>query len=289
VVYLSSTSTSITVPPGQIHPIWTYYVYSTNIYYVMKRLSRQFLITTNDFAPFLPVDDKEEIRLLLETLHFAFPVPQTTVVAEFSYDQLLLNMFFRVFGFYNNPNIKFPRSVSYNSGFKTLLETTFLNIAQGIWSKGSTFQLLQDPAALNEHLIDLKEMLLPSETNTIDWVNKYWVDIFTRFLAILDNKKIIRDKLGIIEVGRDKILIALGRKFNVRVPSDTLYRFDLANYLNTFLLRVEKTNWNINQANNLYNNDFFFKLLFSAYARVEKRDFKREVQFIFPRSPAPLI
>jgi len=234
-----------------------------------------------------PVEDQEEIRLLLETLHFAFPMPQTTVVAEFGYEQLLLNMFHRVFGFYNNPSIRYPRSVTHNSGFKMILETTFLNIAQGIWSKGSTFQILRDPAALNEGLIDMKEMLLPAETNTIDWLNSYWIDIFSRFLSILDNAKIIRNKLGIVEVGRDKILIAMGRKFGVRVPLDTLYRFDLANYLNTFLLKVEKTDWNVNLAENLYDNDNFFKLLFSSYARVEKRDFKREVQFVLPRSPAP--
>lgn len=283
---------SISVPPGQIHPIWTYYMYTTNMYNVIKRFIRQFLITNNDFGPFLPVDDLEEIRLLLETLHYGFVVPQTLVVAEFGYngyEQLLLNMVHRVFGAYNNPNIKYPRSVTHNSGFRGILETIFLNIAQGIWSKGSTFQLLLDPAALNEALIDLKEMLLPSETNSIDWVNKYWVDVFSRFLIILDNPKIIRDKLGIVEVGRDKILIALGRKFGVRVPVDILYRFDLANYLNTFLLKVEKTNWNINLANDLYNNDFFFKLLFSAYARIEKRDFKREVQFILPRSQPSLM
>jgi len=284
----SNMPMNIAVPVGQVHPIWTYYIYSTNIYNVMRRFIRTFLITNNEFGSFLPVDDSEEISLLLETLHFAYPVPQTTIVAEFGYEQLLLNMFHRVFGFYNVPFLKYPRSPTFNSGFKRLLEAVLLNVAQGIWSKGSTFQLLIDPAALTEALIDLKNLLLPIETNTIDWVNKYWTDVFMRFMVILDNRKIIRDKLGIVEVGRDKILVALGRKFGIRVPDDTLYRLDLANYLNTFLLKVEKTDWNINLANDLYNNDFFFKLLFSAYARVEKRDFKREVQFILPRGPIPM-
>lgn len=254
----------------------------------MKRFLRSFITTINDFGPFTPVEDKEEIRLLLETMHFAFPVPRTTIMSEFGYEQLLLNMFHRVFGFYNNPYIKYPRSATYNSGFKSILESVFLNIAQAIWSKGSTFQLLFDPAALAEGLTNLREMLVPSETNTIDWVNSYWSDIFMRFLAILDNRKIIREKLGIVEVGRDKILIAMGRKFGVQVPSDTLYRFDLASYLNSFLLKVEKTHWTIDLAQSLYNNDNFFKLVFSSYAVVEKRDFKREVQFILQRSqPTP--
>src|SRR5438132_8243422 len=100
---LGTSSLNIAVPKGQIHPIWTYYVYSTNIYNVIRRLLRSFLITTSDFSAMTPVEDQEEIRLLLETLHFAFPVPQTTVVAEFGYEQLLLNLFHRVFGFYNNP------------------------------------------------------------------------------------------------------------------------------------------------------------------------------------------
>jgi hypothetical protein len=278
------SSIAIKTPEEKIHPIWTYYVYTTNIYNTMRRLLRTLLVTNNVFS-LTPVEDKNEINLLLETLTLAYPTPKTTIMSEFSYEQLLLNMFHRNFGFYSNPNLKYPRSQTYNSRFKTVLESIFLNIAQAVWSQGSSFQLLEDPAALSENLNDLKSMLISSQTNTQDWLNRYWVDIFDRLLSILDQPKLMKEKLGIVEVGRDKILIALGGKFGIPVPGDTLYRFDLANYLNTFLNKTEKTDWDINAAADLYKSTNFFKLLFSAYSIVEKRDFKREVQFIVPRGP----
>jgi len=265
-----------------LHPIWTYYMYSTNIYNVFRRLLRTFLITNKEFS-LTPVEDRPEIDLLMETMTFAYPTPKTTIMSEFSYEQLLINMFHRVFNFYNNPNLKYPRSSTFNSKFKTILENALLNIAQAIWSKGSTFQILTDPAALSENLNDLKSMLLSSEVNSIDWLNRYWVNVFERFFAILDNRKLMREKFGIVEIGRDKILIALGGRFGVPVPRDVLYRFDLAKYLSTFLVKVEKTDWDIASAELLYSSDNFFKLLFSAYNIIEKRDFKREVQFIVPR------
>ncbi|ALI34913.1 hypothetical protein NMY3_00704 [Candidatus Nitrosocosmicus oleophilus] len=277
-----TSSLKIGVPQGTVHPIWTYYVYSTNIYNVMRRVLRTFLITNNQFS-LTPVEDQEEIQLLLETLKYGYSSPKTTIVSEFGYEQLLINTFHRTFGFFNNPNLKYPRSTTTNSRFKSLLEdSVLLNIAQAIWSKKSTFQLLDDPASLYEQIIDLKSMLLASKTNTIEWLNRYWVNIFHRFFTILNNRKLIREKMGIVEVGPDKILIALGAKFGVNVPVDTLYRFELANYLNTFLLKIERTDWNVDSTEALYSSDNFFKLLFSAYKVIEKRDFKREVQFIAP-------
>jgi len=225
--------------PEGLHPIWTYYVYSTNIYNVFRRLLRNFLITNKEFS-LTPVEDRQEIDLLMETMSYAYPTPKTTIMSEFSYEQLLINMFHRVFNYYNNPNLKYPRSPTFNSKFKVILENALLNIAQAIWSKGSSFQILTDPAALSENLNDLKGMLLSSEVNSIDWVNRLWVNIFERFFVILDNRKLMREKFGIVEIGRDKILIALGGRFGVPVPRDTLYRFDLAKYLSTFLVKVEK-------------------------------------------------
>ena len=90
----------------------------------------------------------------METLNFAYPMPKTTIMSEFGYEQLLINMFHRVFGAYNNPNLKYPRSPTFNGRFKNTLESAFLNIAQAIWSQKSTFQLLEDPAALSEYLND---------------------------------------------------------------------------------------------------------------------------------------
>jgi hypothetical protein len=201
---------------------------------------------------------------------------------------MLLNMLYRVFGFYNNPSLKFPRPATYNSGYKNILESILLVIAQGIWSKGSTFQLLSDPAALLEGLINLKEMLLPAQTNSIYYINTLWADIFLKFFSILDNTKLMRDKFGLVEIGRDQILIALGRKFGVFVPQDTLYRFDLADHLHTFLIKVETTNWDMNNTEELINEINVFKHLFNAYAKIEKRDFKREVQFTIPQGASYL-
>jgi hypothetical protein len=279
---MSSSIPSIKVPLGKTHPIWNHYVYSTNIYNVMRRMLRSFMISNADFN-LLPVEDQNETNLFLELIENAYPLPKSTIMAEFSHEQMLINMLYRIFGFYNNPALKFPRPPTFNSGYRNTLESIFLIIAQGIWSKGSTFQLLSDPAALLEGLINLKEMLLPSQTNAINYVNTLWTNIFLKFFTILDNTKLMRDKLGLVEIGRDQILIALGRKFGVHVPHDTLYRFDLAEHLHTFLILVETTNWDMNKTEELINESNVFKHLFNAYAKVEKRDFKREVQFTIPQ------
>jgi hypothetical protein len=282
-----SAGISIGVPADKIHPIWTHYVYSTNIYNVMRRMLRSFMISNTDFN-LLPVEDMNEIKLFLEIIAKAYPIPKSTILSEFSHEQMLLNMLYRVFGFYNNPSLKFPRPATYNSGYKNILESILLVIAQGIWSKGSTFQLLSDPAALLEGLINLKEMLLPAQTNSIYYINTLWADIFLKFFSILDNTKLMRDKFGLVEIGRDQILIALGRKFGVFVPQDTLYRFDLADHLHTFLIKVETTNWDMNNTEELINEINVFKHLFNAYAKIEKRDFKREVQFTIPQGASYL-
>lgn len=58
--------------------------------------------------------------------------------------------------------------------------------------------------------------------------------------------------------------------------------------MNAFLLDVEKTHWTIDRVEQLYTDNRsvnFFKELFNAYRIVEKRDFKRESQFIKETSP----
>jgi hypothetical protein len=274
---------NIGIPQGKIHLIWTHYIHSTNIYNVMRRVLREFL-TSNARFSLTPVEDAKEIDLLLETMNLVYPAPPSPLIGEFGYEQLLLNMLQRVFGI-DNKMLRFPRSQMYNSGFKLLLESIFLNIAQAIWSKGSTFQLLRDPGALLEGLISLKEMLLPAQTNTVEKVNRFWADSLIKLLTLLDNRKLMVEKIGIVASGRDKMLYELGTKFGFQMPNNILWRFDLANYLNTFLLQVEGTEWDVNLAETLYDSDNFFKLLFSAYSIVERRDFKREGQFILSKEP----
>jgi hypothetical protein len=76
--------------------------------------------------------------------------------------------------------------------------------------------------------------------------------------------------------------MALGAKFNIPIPRNTLYIFDLAERMETMLLRIERTHWDINQAQAWYASENFWKLTFNAYNRVWGRDFMQMAVLALP-------
>ena len=222
---------------------------------------------------------------LLETLNYVFPTENSTITRQYGREQLRWNIYQRVFG-YDDKTKAFPRSASFNSNFHSLQESIFMNIARAIWTKESTFQKIADPASLSEMLTNMRAILLASQMNTITDSSLYWTIGFTMLLRLLDDKKLIREKLGIPVIGKDQILIALGSKFNVPIQRNTLYLFDLAERLETILLQTERTHWDINSAEALYKDENFWKLTFNAYYRVWGKDFMQMAVHSFPSTQA---
>ena len=131
-------------------------------------------------------------------------------------------------------------------------------------------------------LTNMRDTLLARQTNSISDLSAYWTVAFARLRGLLDNKRLIRDKLGITAIGEDQILMAVGAKFGVPVPRNTLYIFDLAERMETILLRIEKTHWDINQAEAWYASENFWKLTFNAYNRVWGKDFMQMAVLSLP-------
>ena len=276
----SMSSVDIKVTKDKSHPIWLYYVERTNMPNVFRSLFRSFLTTDTELS-LTPVEDQDIVDLLTETMNYVFPYERSTITREYGLEQLRWNIYQRVFG-YDDKGKAFPRSPTANSDFHALQESIFLNIARAIWTKDSTFQKLADPGSLLEMLTNMREILLARQMNTIEGASKYWAIAFHRLRKLLDNRRLIRDKLGITVIGEDQILIALGAKFKVPVPRNTLYLFDLADRMETTLLQIEKTHWTIDQAQALYNSENHWKLLFNAYYRVWGKDFMQMAVHSFP-------
>jgi len=286
---MSGTLVDIAVPAKKRHPIWLYYVEQTNMPNVFRAVFRSLLVTDRDLS-LTPVEDKDLIDDLMATLNLAYPVEHSTITREFGVEPLRWNIYQRVFG-YQKTSQRFPRSPTYNSEFHSLQESIFLNIARAIWTKTSTFQQLRDPSTLSEMLRNLREILLARQMNTINDATLYWTIAFTKLRTLLDNRKLIREKLGLNVIGEDQVLIALGQKFGVPVPRHTLYLFDLAERMETFLLKVERTRWDDvtgpGKAEALYNTENFFKLLFGAYERVWGRNFMAMAVHSLPSGQQP--
>ncbi len=270
----------IAVPGNKRHPIWLYYIERTNIVNVFRSFFRSFLTTGKDLS-LLPVDDKALSDKLLESVNYIFPVEHSTITRQFGLEQLRWNLYQRIFG-YDDKRKAFPRSITYNGDFHNLQESIFQNIARAIWTKESSFQKIADPASLSEMLTNMREILLATQVNDTLNTSLYWTVGFSMLLRLLDDTKLIREKLGIMALGRGQILIAMGAKFGVPVPSNTLYLFDLAERMETILLQIERTHWDINSAEAWYASENFWKLTFNAYYRVWGKDFMSMAVHSFP-------
>jgi hypothetical protein len=275
-----SSSIDIGVPRTKRHPIWLYYVERTNIVNVFRSMFRSFLVTNKDLN-LTPVEDKRLLDKLLETMNYVYPVEHSTISRPFGLEQLRWNIYQRVFA-YDDKSRAFPRSPTLNRDFHNLLESIFLNIARAIWTKDSTFQKIADPASLNEMLTNMRDLLLAAQMNSTTDLSLYWAIGFTMLLRLLDDKNFVREKLGIPVVGTDQILIAMGAKFNVPVPRNTLYYLDLAERLESVLLQIERTHWDIDLAENWYKSENFWKLTFNAYYRIWGKDFMQMAVHSFP-------
>ena len=128
----------------------------------------------------------------------------------------------------------------------------------------------------------MRAILLAMQVNDTLNTSLYWTIGFSMFLRLLDDTKLIREKLGIYAVGRDQILIAMGAKFSIPVPRNTLYLLDLAERMETILLQIERTHWTIDSAQAWYASENFWKLTFNAYYRVWGKDFMQMAVHSFP-------
>jgi hypothetical protein len=139
-----------------------------------------------------------------------------------------------------------------------------------------------DPARLSEMLTNMREILLAKQTNYVNDLTAYCSMGFSRLRGLLDNPRLIQDKLGIRVIGEDQILMASGAKLNVPVPRNILYILDLTERMETILRRIGRTHWDINQAEASYATENFWKLTFNAYNRVWGRDFMQMTVLSLP-------
>src|SRR5215216_2707412 len=244
-------------PYEKRHLIFSYFIECTGIVEVFRALFASYF-STDDILKLNRQEDVALIEKLKEVVAFVYPKSVSTITPDL--EELRYNAYWRLFGY----NIKgkenrFVKVASYNKEFNKLFEAIMYEIFQGILDKGITIEKLSNPNALAE-LLDNPQKLLRNRTyNEIEDIASHWAVAFESLLVLLDDDKLMRDRLNIRSVGRYQRLIELGEKLKVPVAKETLYLFLLAIRMEAFLTHVEITDdWDFAKATALFNQEDSF-------------------------------
>jgi len=260
-------------PPAIRHLIYSYFVESTGIIEVFRKVFTSFFIS-DELLKLNRHDDAELIEKIKETINLVYPKPISKITPDF--EELRRNAYWRMFGYTIRNNNAFPKVRGFNSEFNKNFEAIMYEIFQIILDKGIAIEKIGNPNALSNLLINLHEMLNNRKYNEIEDISAYWYLGLERLLSLLDDDDFMQRRLNIRSEGRDRRLIELGEKLRVPVAKETLYLLQLAKHMDKFLTRVETTAWTTELANSLANEDFFFKEISSAWYQITGKDFLAE-------------
>lgn len=269
---MSSGSSKIRIPQKKRHLIYAYYMENTGIIEVFRTLLKSYFVT-DDILKLNLQDDNVLIQLLKEAAQIVFPIAFSSITRELDPELLRYNAYHRLFGYVVKGKVNFPKSTSFNSQYHQLFDGIMINIAHGILDQQIAIERLANPSNLSELLVDLRELLVNRTFNEIEYHSNYWASSIDKLLSLLDNDALMQNRLNIRSYGRDRRLIELGEKLRTPAARQTIYLFSLALRMESFLLQVERTDWDINQAAALYNSATFFKDIFGAYFMVTGTDY----------------
>lgn len=257
---------NIDVPKKHHELIWIYYLSRTNITHAIEAMIKS-IITTDQIVALTAKEDRDLIDRIMETANIAFPTAKSTINTDIPYHSQVANVIHRMFG-YEIPYTKFPKSKTFNANFHSLQDAIFLNISKGVWWSKNQLINQADAGALYELLINMQELLEGRDNNTVTDIANAFTIAYMSMVDLIRDRKLIRDRLNIQQVGDGLILRALGAKFNIQIPANAQYLFDIADLAKTFYNAVQKTNWTIDKAASLYNNSDWFKQYFMTHKMV---------------------
>ena len=258
------------------HLIYAYFVESTGIVEVFRALFDSYL-KSDEFLKLNRRDDLLLIELLKDTIREVYAKSASTIAPDPA--QLRLAAYWRLFGYEIQMKPNFPKTANYNADFNKNFEDAMYEIFQGILDQNQQILKLGNPAAVAELLNNLRRQLVNRTYNEIEDVAESSALLMARLLGLLDNNRLIVERLGIRADTRERRLLELGEKLRVPVAKQTPYVFIFAQRMETFLKRVEDAVWTRANAEQLYTNPAevqFFREIAIAWYQVTGKDFQAE-------------
>jgi len=229
---------NIGVPKKHHELIWIYYLSRTNIRHVIEAMVKS-IITTDEVVALTAKEDRDLIDRIMETANISFPSATSTINIDIPYHSQVANIIHRMFG-YEIPYTKYPKSRTFNANFHSLQDAILLNISKGVWWTKNQLINQADAGALYELLINMQELLEGRDNNTVTDIANAFTIAYMSMVDLIRDKKLIRDRLNIQQVGDGLILRALGAKFNIQVPANAQYLFDIAFLAKTLYNTIQK-------------------------------------------------
>lgn len=253
--------------PNGNNLIYSYFIESTSIASVFNNLLSSFFIS-DDHLKLNKKDDDVLIELLKETANEVFPRPVSYITPPLP--DLLHNAYFRLFGYTIKGYENFPRPVNYNSEFNATFNQFGFNVFQMILDKGITTEKLGSPHATAELANNLRKQMEARTFNTIEHLADDSAIKLYRLIELLQNKKLMIERLGVRSESLSRTLMELGEKVKTPVPKESSDLFLLAGRMNVLLSQIQSTEWDSNLAESLVTdeNTVFFKALESSWFHV---------------------
>ena len=271
-----------TDPLRRNHLIYSYFIESTGIVEVFRKLFTSFLL--DDEILMLNVqEDSDLIRRIKENIKDVYSKSSSSIAPD--PDKVRRNAYWRLFGYTLRGKGTFPNGsrysgVRYNAEFNKTFESVMVQIFQIILDKGITLERLGNANALAELLDNLKRQLVGRTYNTIEDISQDFAFKFYSLITLLGNNKLMIDRLSIRSNDPTRRLIELGKKLKVPVAKESSYLFLLASRMNIFLRMVEEEpEWTPQKAKNMVSSDkdeVFFKEIQNAWYQVTGKDFLAE-------------
>jgi hypothetical protein len=249
------------------HLIYSYFVESTGIYSVFSKLLSSFYIDEK-YLKLNKDGDDDLIELLKETANEVFPKPASSITPPLP--ELRYNAYFRLFGYTIKGNETFPRPENYNSEFNKTLNEFGTALFTLILDKGITSERLGSPHTVAELANAIRKQMEVRTYNTIRHIADDSAIKSYRLIELLQNEKLMVERLGIRSETLARTLIELGEKVKAPVAKESSDLFLLAGLTNTLLLQLQSRDWTSNLVENLVNdeNTLFFKALESSWSHV---------------------
>jgi hypothetical protein len=271
-----------TDPLRRNHLIYSYFIESTGIVEVFRKLFTSFLLD-DEILKLNVQEDSDLIRRIKENIKDVYSKSSSSIAPD--PDKVRRNAYWRLFGYTLRGKGTFPNGsrysgVRYNAEFNKTFESVMVQIFQIILDKGITLERLGNANALAELLDNLKRQLVGRTYNTIEDISQDFAFKFYSLSTLLGNNKLMIDRLSIRSNDPTRRLIELGKKLKVPVAKESSYLFLLASRMNIFLRKVEEEpEWTPQKAKNMVSSDkdeVFFKEIQNAWYQVTGKDFLAE-------------
>jgi hypothetical protein len=267
------SSNILNPPKTRRHLIYSYFIESTGIVEVFRALFTSYLIS-DEVLKLNRRDDVLLIEKIKETIDYVYSKPASKLTPDL--EQLRWNAYWRLFGYTIKGKNDFPKVSSYNSEFNKNFESIMYEICHGILDRNITIEKLGNANALAELLDNMRSMLINKTYNEIEDISAVSAVRFERLLSLFDDDALMQTRLNIRSHGTYRRLIELGERLNVPVAKESLYLLQLALRMEIFLIAIEDTQWDAQIAASLFNEEFFFKEISSAWYQITGRDFFTE-------------